>query len=545
MSTTITNVRTLPLTALVLSQTSIQVERRAQFNQEALKELSATIKAVGRVEQAITVRPLPRHGKGEESFEVVDGERRYHATQMANLPEILAEVRDLPDDQVETIQIVTGLQKEGLHELVEAEGYETLLKRGQSVDEIAAKCGKSKGTVYARMKLLALCPEARNAFRNGKVSASVALLLARIPVAELQQQALEHILKPNTWNDEPLTYRATLDYIHKEFTLRLSEAPFPRDDADLVPSAGTCGACPKRTGNQPELFGDIKGADICTDPTCFKVKKMAHVKRELEKAKTTGERVIRGGEAKRILPDSRQYWHDSEGAHKQLRAGYARPSDKCLDDPKKRTYAELAGKDAPRVLLQNPDTGRVEKVFEVAAIADRLKAKGITPPKKARDPEQQRQLDKEVAEQQRKEETTARCAIFQAILKAAPTKLPREDLATLISKSFNMGFGTDDDFYAALGWEMPKEAKAQRNRVKSEELFYARLLKVTDSELAQIAVAITVIEDVLTDWDKPVELEALARRFAIDPKKIRAELKPVATKVAKPAPAKASKKKAR
>lgn len=541
MSASLTSdIRSLPLTALVLSQTPIQVERRAQFNEAALKELATTIKVVGRVEQAITVRPI---GNGNK-FEIADGERRYLGTKIAGLDEILAEIRDLNDEQVETIQIVTGLQKEGLHELVEAEGYETLLKRGQSVDDIALKCGKSKGTVYARLKLLALCPDARNVFRNGKVSASVALLLARIPVPELQQQALEHILKPNTWNDEPLTYRTTLDYIHKEFTLRLSEAPFPRDDADLVPSAGTCGACPKRTGNQPELFGDIKGADVCTDPTCFKTKKAAHIKRQLEKARTAGEQVIRGGEARRILPDKRA-WYDSDGSHKQLRNGFARPSDKCLDDPKKRTYAELAGKDAPRVLLQNPDTGRVEKVFEVAAIADRLKAKGITPPKKAKDPEEQRQQDKEAKEKQRKEESTARRAIFQAILKAAPTKLSREDLATMISRSFNMGFGTDDDFYEALGWEMPKEAKAQRNRVRSEEIFHARLLKASDSELAQIAVAITVIEDVLTDWDKPTELEALAKRFGIDSKRIRAELKPVATKAEKATPAKASKKKAR
>jgi len=58
--------------------------------------------------------------------------------------------------------------------------------------------------------------------------------------------------------------------------LRLKQAPFDQNDAQLLPKAGSCAACPKRTGNQRDLFGDVKDADVCTDPKCFDEKRQAH-----------------------------------------------------------------------------------------------------------------------------------------------------------------------------------------------------------------------------------------------------------------------------
>lgn len=537
------DIRALPIAALTFSTTPAQAERRRHFSQEKLQELADSIKSEGLL-QPIVVRPFRSEMVEGDAFEVVAGERRVRAHEIAGKEDILATVRELTDQQVAKIQLVENLQREDVHPLAEAEGYDELMKRhGYSADQVAEETGKSKAYIYARMKLLALCVDAREAYYADKLTASTALVIARIPRIEDQQRALKEVTAEG-WNGRTMSYREAVDYVHKTFMLKLSGAPFARDDADLVPSAGACGPCPMRTGNQPELFGDVKGADVCTNPACFQTKKAAHVKRELEKAKETGERVIRGGEARRILPAKHGYWHDPEGAHKQLRNGYARPSDKCLADPKKRTYAELAGKDAPRVLLQNPDTGRVEKVFHVEAIADRLKAKGITPPKPAKSREEQRQQDQEAQHEQRQEETLARRAIFQAILKAAPTKLSREDLATIVCRQFQTGFGSDDAFYAALGWEMPKEAKTARSREKGQQLFRSRLLKLSDGELAQMAIAVTVIEDVLEDWGKPVELEALARRLGVDSKKIRAELNPPAPKADKKVAAKPSNKKA-
>jgi ParB-like chromosome segregation protein Spo0J len=78
------------------------------------------------------------------------------------------------------VQLIENLQREHLSELAEAEGYEALTKLGRTVDEIAAKTGKSKGVIYARMKLLALGPEGRKAFYDGRPSASIAVLVAQV-----------------------------------------------------------------------------------------------------------------------------------------------------------------------------------------------------------------------------------------------------------------------------------------------------------------------------------------------------------------------------
>jgi ParB/RepB/Spo0J family partition protein len=289
--------RRLPIANLQLSRTPAQGERRQHFDKDKLQELAASIKSTGGLIQSIVVRPVqiirteglnglivagktyfsPDEAEkvAHNKFEIVAGERRYLAAKLAGLTEIDCSVRDLTDEQVEEIQLVENLQREDLHELAEAEGYEALQKRGHSIDEMADKVGKSKATIYARMKLLALCKDARKAFYAGKLSASTALLLARLVGEDVQKKAMKEIIEDRRFGDGPMSYREAAEHIHENYMLRLDDAGFPTQDATLVPAAGTCGACPKRTGNQPELFGDIKNADVCTDSACFKTKREA------------------------------------------------------------------------------------------------------------------------------------------------------------------------------------------------------------------------------------------------------------------------------
>ena len=535
------DLRVLPLSAFVFSQTAMQVARRQMRTKEEISDRAGNMKHVG-VLEPVLARPIPGKVIGEEmSVEMAAGEGRHLSAKQAGIHELPTIIREMTDEQLEQIQIGENLLRDDVHELVEALGYEMMRKRGKSVDEIHTETGKQKATIYARLKLLALCAEGRTAFLDATVTASVALLIARIPGDEQQMRALKHVAEEH-YDGRPMSYRDAARYVHETFMMKLSDAPFQRDDTTLVPNAGACGPCPMRTGNQPELFGDVKGADVCTNPACFQAKKAAHTKRELEKAKATGERVIRGGEAKRILPPTHSYMYSSDGEHKQLRNGFARPRDKCLDDPKKRTYAELAGKDAPTVLLQNPDTGRVEKVFEIEAIADRLKAKGLKPPPKAKNSAEQHEQDNARRKAEEEQELTARRAIFQAVLSTAPPKLGREDLAVLISALFERGYGGDENFYATLGWQAQK---ANRN-LDGRQVFLGHLLKLTDAQLAQLAVAIPVIDVVLENYGKPTELEALAKRFGVDVKKIRSESVVKKTKQQEPTKvaAKAPKKKA-
>src|SRR5260370_31261546 len=81
---------------------------------------------------------------------------------------------------------------------------------------------------------------------------------------------------------EAMTVRQLRDWIEREIHLDLKNAPFDGNDANLLPAAGACSACPKRTGNNPLLFPEIRNKSLCTDPACYQTKLQALVQISVE-----------------------------------------------------------------------------------------------------------------------------------------------------------------------------------------------------------------------------------------------------------------------
>ena len=244
---------------------------RRHFDEAALRELADSIKSQGII-QPLLVRP---HG-GENTYQIVAGERRWRACQLAGVAEIPAMIRELTDEQALEVQVVENLQREDVTELEEAEGYEVLMQHGNlSAEQVGAKIGKSRSYVYGRLKVLDLCQQGREALREGQLDFSKALLIARIPDEGLQIKALEFCTHTN-WEGDLPGYRECARHIQDEFMLRLDKAQFTITDATLLPEAGACGDCPKRTGANPDLFKDVDSADVCTDPKCYRAKEDAH-----------------------------------------------------------------------------------------------------------------------------------------------------------------------------------------------------------------------------------------------------------------------------
>ena len=138
---------------------------RKHFDEKALKELAESIKAHG-VQQPIVVRPLPGQGGPRggvtDKFEIVVGERRVKASKLAGRSEIPAMVRPLSNAAALEIMVIENLQREDVHPLDEALGYQALMKKSSdseaedlpgaprhTAESIAAKVGKSVGYVYA------------------------------------------------------------------------------------------------------------------------------------------------------------------------------------------------------------------------------------------------------------------------------------------------------------------------------------------------------------------------------------------------------------
>ena len=152
---------------------------RRHFDGPALEQLTDSIRKVGVITPA-TVRP---NGKG---FELAAGHRRYRASRLAGLTHLPCIVRTMTDQQFMEVLTIENLQREDVHPLDEAKGYEALMAAPYTMDpaKIAERVGKSVKYIYDRVKLLALSKDAQQLFWDGMIEAGHAILLARLPLSD-------------------------------------------------------------------------------------------------------------------------------------------------------------------------------------------------------------------------------------------------------------------------------------------------------------------------------------------------------------------------
>lgn len=355
----------IPINLLAPSPTN----PRKHFDATKLTELAESIKKHS-VLQPILARPHPKATAGHALYEIVAGERRWRASKQAEMPTMPVLVRELSDFEVLEIQVIENLQRDDLTVLEEAEGYRALMRKPDGLhgyvtaDELADRLGKSRRYVFNRMKLCDLSKTGRDALNDGTLSPSIALLVARLP-SEHQPEAVKICVQG--FGGEPLTFRAAQQRLEREFMLQLGKAPFKITDASLVPGAGSCRECTKRTGTNPDLFGDIKSADTCTDRKCFQLKTDKHHALMLAEGKEKGLEVITGTQAKKVMPHSHS---EPKGYFKLDETNYK------IDGSNK--LRKLLGKDAPpTVLLENPHTHEVIEMVREDAAIQVLKDKGV------------------------------------------------------------------------------------------------------------------------------------------------------------------------
>jgi ParB family chromosome partitioning protein len=147
---------------------------RRAFTQEALEELSASIAEKGII-QPLIVRPDP---SSEGQFQIVAGERRWRAAQMAQLHEVPVIVREFDDTEVLEVAIIENIQRADLNPVEEAMGYRQLMDRFNHTQErLATAMGKSRSHIANLMRLLTLPEEVQGYLRDGQLSAGHARAL--------------------------------------------------------------------------------------------------------------------------------------------------------------------------------------------------------------------------------------------------------------------------------------------------------------------------------------------------------------------------------
>lgn len=296
----VSSVADIPLSRIQESKTN----PRRTFDETKLEELADNIKLHG-VLQPVLVRPLP---DGEDGFyELVAGARRYRASKLAGRESIPASIRELSDTECLELQLIENLQRADVHELDEARAYAALMQMQPdtyTVETLAEKIGRSEKYVYARLRLTHLVEEVQEAFYAGKLTVAHAFEIARLQPAD-QRRALaecfpQHRTAAAVLKDkkaEAVTVRFLREWIEREILLDISNAPFDAQDANLLPAAGSCASCPKRTGNNPLLFPEIRHKSICTDRACYPAKLEALVQLRIKPLEESGEKPLRVSQA--------------------------------------------------------------------------------------------------------------------------------------------------------------------------------------------------------------------------------------------------------
>ena len=177
---------------------------RRVFAQDALEELCASIKQYGLL-QPISVRKL-----GSDSFELIAGERRLRACRMAGMKFIDAIIFSTYEQDSAVIAMMENLQRENLHYMEEAEGYQNLIRdHGLSQDELAGRLGKNQSTIANKMRILKLPMAVKRMLLQYSLTERHARALLRLHDEEMQMHVIQIIVQQN------LNVKATEDLVER------------------------------------------------------------------------------------------------------------------------------------------------------------------------------------------------------------------------------------------------------------------------------------------------------------------------------------------
>jgi ParB family chromosome partitioning protein len=480
---------------------------RKSFDRGKLEDLARSMAhGVGIIEPLI-VRQAGKRG----AYELVAGERRWRAAEIAGLTEVPVIVKVLTDVQVLELMVIENNQREDINALEEADGFRKLTRLGVGIDTIATRLGRSRKYIYDRLKLFDLVPTAQQLLLADRITAGHAILLARL-TKDQQAAAIDPGGDHGPMRRSPLFEYEAAALTHAECDAQETAAktdPYVGLKAKSVREldhwiSDHCRFDPKTRVNQ-ELFAETARA----------VETAAKVVQITENHYTQPE--AKEGNAARIYHGSS--WKRADGL---LVYAYGR----------KPTPSKTCAKSVLGVIVAGPGRGQafavcVDKDCDVHWKAERLArekaASGDASAQSRAAARQQAFLDRYAA--QRKKEQDARVAWQQAapqVRQALQAKVVAGAPVAVLAAIVGDHYGRDSG-----DWR-PEAIKA------------AGAPKTADAWLRVLALAV-VLALVDDDWSGPRELPAIAKALGVNLAQV---LKKAAVQTSAPA-AKASVKTAR
>jgi ParB family transcriptional regulator, chromosome partitioning protein len=161
-----------------------QYQPRTQMNKESLQELADSIRSQG-ILQPIIVRPI-----GQDMFEIIAGERRWRAAQLAELAVVPVLIKEIPDEATLAIALIENIQRENLSPIEEAVGLQRLVEEfGLTHAKAAGLVGRSRVSVSNLLRLLSLSGVARELLEQGKIEMGHARALLALPLNDQEVAA--------------------------------------------------------------------------------------------------------------------------------------------------------------------------------------------------------------------------------------------------------------------------------------------------------------------------------------------------------------------
>ena len=265
---------------------------REVFNEEALRELSASIKEHG-VIQPIIVRKIG------DKYEIIAGERRYKASALAGLTKVPAIIRNLDDKEASKVALLENLQRKDLTAIEEARTYQKILELdSMTQEELGRTLGKSQAAIANKMRLLSLPDEIQEALLYDKISERHARSLLNLSTSEEQINMLQKII------DNRLTVRE----LDKEIRILKGEPPIYSSESQtntIVTESGPKIEVSNNDNSIEELdFSFLPDpAEISTEPVESLEIKEPEVDRKIEISQPSTDFT----EINRILKDTKIY----------------------------------------------------------------------------------------------------------------------------------------------------------------------------------------------------------------------------------------------
>jgi len=493
--------RSVPVAALLESTSN----PRKRFDAKSLEELASSFKAQG-VLQPLLVRVLE-----ENNYEVIAGARRLRAAKLAELEEVPVRVVELSDAACVEAQLVENIHRENVHPLEEAFAFHGLLHTDglqYNINSLAARAGKNPAFVASRLRLVQLHPSIAEAFLADEIGVGHALEIAKLPQPE-QQRAFEAAFH-TVWNGgkETRILRPVRDltaWIEQNILLSLDSVPFDKNDETLVPEAGSCANCPKRTGFNTLLF-DTALQDSCTDKDCYTNKLAKNVERQVA--------------AKPKLIQITSEWKAPGNSSVLGRNQYVTLNLSAKSASSKKPlspYQKPCKHMSEAIVVDGTERGRIAKVCAESNcpvhFADRRAPK---PEQVAKEREQRR---KELERQ--KLEATVRHRTLAELLKRIGAPLDRADLALVASAIVNKLEPLWKELLARRH-KLIEGAVSEVTQPQVQQAIARMLRQADEGALSKLLIEVALLESVdRTPTSDPDVLNATAKRHRVDVDKVR------------------------